>query len=104
MQNKVYLVGAGPGDPGLITVKGRKVLERADVVLHDNLANERLLDHAPETAERIYVSKKRAAHELSQDEISALMIDRARQGKTVVRLKGGDPFIFGRGGEEMEAL
>jgi uroporphyrinogen III methyltransferase/synthase len=101
---KVYLVGAGPGDPGLITLKGRKALERADVVLYDNLANERLLDHAPERAERVYVGKKRAKHEMSQEEISALMIERARRGLTVVRLKGGDPFIFGRGGEEVEAL
>jgi uroporphyrinogen III methyltransferase/synthase len=101
---KVYLVGAGPGDPGLITLKGRKVLERADCVLYDNLANERLLALAPAQAERIYVGKKRAKHEMSQEEISALMVDRARSGRTVVRLKGGDPFIFGRGGEEVEAL
>jgi len=101
---KVYLVGAGPGDPALITLKGRKVLQRADVVLYDNLANDQLLDFAPEGAERIYVGKKRAEHEMSQEEISALMIDRARRGMTVVRLKGGDPFIFGRGGEEIEAL
>jgi len=101
---KVYLVGAGPGDPGLITVKGKKILERADAVLYDNLASERLLEHAPARAERIYVGKKRAQHEMSQEEISALMIDRARRGWTVVRLKGGDPFIFARGGEEMEAL
>src|SRR5712692_5934453 len=101
---KVYLVGAGPGDPDLITLKGRKALARADVVLYDNLANERLLDYAPANAERIYVGKKRAEHEMSQEEISALMVDRARQGRTVVRLKGGDPFIFARGGEEMETL
>lgn len=101
---KVYLVGAGPGDPGLITVKGKKMLERADAVLYDNLASERLLEHAPASAERIYVGKKRAQHEMSQEEISALMIDRARRGWNVVRLKGGDPFIFARGGEEMEAL
>ncbi len=101
---KVYLVGAGPGDPGLITVKGRKVLEQADCVLYDHLANDRLLDLAPAHAERIYVGKKRSAHEVSQDEIDAMMVERARQGKTVVRLKGGDPFIFGRGGEEIEAL
>jgi uroporphyrinogen III methyltransferase/synthase len=101
---KVYLVGAGPGDPDLITLKGRKVLARADAVLYDNLANERLLDYAPATAERIYVGKKRAEQEMSQEEISAILVDRARRGWTVVRLKGGDPFIFGRGGEEMEAL
>jgi uroporphyrinogen III methyltransferase / synthase len=101
---KVYLVGAGPGDPGLITVKGRKVLEQADCILYDHLASSRLLDLAPVPAERIYVGKKRSAHEVPQEEIEAMMIDRARQGKTVVRLKGGDPFIFGRGGEEIEAL
>jgi uroporphyrinogen III methyltransferase/synthase len=101
---KVYLVGAGPGDPGLITVKGKRVLERADAVLYDNLASERLLDHAPPSAEKIYVGKKRAQHEMSQEEISALLIERARRGWTVVRLKGGDPFIFARGGEEIEAL
>ena len=101
---KVYLVGAGPGDPSLITLKGRQALERADCVLYDHLANERLLDYVPAKAERIYVGKKRAAHEMSQDEISALMVERAQRGLTVVRLKGGDPFIFGRGGEEMEAL
>ena len=101
---KVYLVGAGPGDPGLLTLKGRKALERADVVLYDNLANVRLLDFAPASAQRIYVGKKRAEHECTMDEIAALMIDHARAGKTVVRLKGGDPFIFGRGGEEVEAL
>jgi uroporphyrinogen III methyltransferase / synthase len=101
---KVYLVGAGPGDPGLITVKGRQALERADCVLYDFLANERLLDYAPAKAERIYVGKKRAKHEMTQDEISALLVERARRGWTVVRLKGGDPFIFARGGEEIEAL
>jgi uroporphyrinogen III methyltransferase/synthase len=101
---KVYLVGAGPGDPDLITLKGRRALERADCVLYDYLANERLLSYAPAHAERIYVGKKRAKQEMSQDEISTLLIEHARRGRTVVRLKGGDPFIFGRGGEEMEAL
>ncbi len=101
---KVYLVGAGPGDPDLITIKGRKALERADAVLYDHLAPERLLDYAPPQAERIYVGKKRSVHQFSQEEISQMLIDRARAGKTVVRLKGGDPFIFGRGGEEVEVL
>ena len=101
---KVYLVGAGPGDPGLITVKGRRVLEQADAILYDNLASERLLDHARADAQRIYVGKKRTDHEMSQEEISARLVELAQQGKTVVRLKGGDPFIFGRGGEEIEAL
>jgi uroporphyrinogen III methyltransferase/synthase len=99
-----YLIGAGPGDPSLITVKGQKILARADVILYDHLASERLLDLAPAHAEKIYVGKKRAKHEVTQDEISAMLVDRARRGLTVVRLKGGDPFIFGRGGEEMEAL
>jgi uroporphyrinogen III methyltransferase/synthase len=101
---KVYLVGAGPGDPGLITVKGRAILERADAILYDHLASDRLLDLAPTHAERIYVGKKRSAREFTQEEISAILIDRAQRGWTVVRLKGGDPFIFGRGGEEIEAL
>ncbi len=104
MTAKVYLVGAGPGDPGLITVKGRKILERADSILYDHLASERLLDLAPAYAERVYVGKKRAAHEATQEEITAMLIERVRLGQTVVRLKGGDPFIFGRGGEEVEAL
>ena len=102
--SKVFLVGAGPGDPDLITIKGRAVLEQADVILFDHLASEELLAFAPAHAERIYVGKKKSEHSHSQDEICRLLIERARQGKTVVRLKGGDPFIFGRGGEEMEAL
>jgi len=99
-----YLIGAGPGDPSLITVKGRNILARADVILYDHLASGRLLDLAPRHAEKIYVGKKRAEHEMTQEEISAVLIDRAKKGLTVVRLKGGDPFIFGRGGEEIEAL
>ena len=101
--NKVYLVGAGPGDPELITLKGRRVMASADVVLYDNLANRALLDLAP-GAEHIYVGKKRAHHVLPQSEITALMIRHAREGKNVVRLKGGDPLMFGRGGEELEGL
>src|ERR1700720_409707 len=101
---KVYLVGAGPGDPGLITVKGRRILERADSILYDHLASDRLLDLARPGTERVYVGKKRSAHEFTQEEISQMLIERARRGWTVVRLKGGDPFIFGRGGEEIEAL
>jgi uroporphyrinogen III methyltransferase/synthase len=101
---KVYLVGAGPGDPELITVKGRRILQQADSVLYDHLANSALLDLAPPHAERLYVGKKKSAHEFSQGEICELLIERARRGLTVVRLKGGDPFIFGRGGEEAEAL
>ncbi len=102
--NKVYLVGAGPGDPELITVKGRRLLASADCILYDHLANPRLLDLRARDAERLYVGKKRSEHQFTQEEICGLLIDRARAGKTVVRLKGGDPFIFGRGGEEVEAL
>ena len=102
--SKVYLVGAGPGDPELITLKGRRALAEADSVLYDHLANPALLDFAPAHAERLYVGKKKSAHAFSQDEICAMLVERARRGLTVVRLKGGDPFIFGRGGEEAEAL
>jgi uroporphyrinogen III methyltransferase/synthase len=101
---KVYLIGAGPGDPSLITVKGRRILETADVILYDHLAPAALLSVAPASAERIYVGKKKSAHAFTQDQICAMLIERALQGRTVVRLKGGDPFIFGRGGEEAEAL
>jgi uroporphyrinogen III methyltransferase/synthase len=101
---KVYLVGAGPGDPELITAKGLRLLEQADAVLYDHLAPYSLLDSAPARAERIYVGKKKSVHAYSQEEICAMMIERARRGLNVVRLKGGDPFIFGRGGEEAEAL
>ena len=103
-EGRVYLVGAGPGDPGLITCKGRRMLERADCVFFDHLANSALLDYAPAAAERLYVGKKKSAHAYSQEEICAMLVERARRGLTVVRLKGGDPFIFGRGGEEAEAL
>jgi len=101
---KVYLVGAGPGDPELITVKGRRVLQQADAVLYDHLANSALLNLAPPQAERLYVGKKKSDHEFTQPEICGMLIDRAHRGLTVVRLKGGDPFLFGRGGEEAEAL
>src|SRR5438067_1731952 len=101
---KVYLIGGGPGDPELLTIKGRRVLAQADVVLYDHLAPDALLDLAPPHAERLYVGKKKSAHAFTQEEICAMLIDRARRGLTVVRLKGGDPFIFGRGGEEAEAL
>jgi uroporphyrinogen III methyltransferase/synthase len=103
-RGRAYLIGAGPGDPELLTLKGRRLLAEADVVLYDHLAPEALLDLAPAGAERIYVGKKRAAHAATQDEICAMLVERARRGLTVVRLKGGDPFIFGRGGEEAEAL
>ena len=101
---KVYLVGAGPGDPELITWKGRLALARADALLYDHLANPALLALAPAAAERIYVGKKKAVHTCTQDEICRMLVERARRGLTVVRLKGGDPYIFGRGCEEAEAL
>ena len=99
----VHLVGAGPGDPGLITVKAVECLGRAEVVIYDYLANESLLDIAPPGAERIYVGKKAGAHAMSQEEINRLLVEKGR-ASVVVRLKGGDPFIFGRGGEEALAL
>jgi uroporphyrinogen III methyltransferase/synthase len=101
---KVYLIGAGPGDPDLITWKGRKLLALADSVLFDHLANEQLLQLTPPGCEHIYVGKKKAVHAYPQEEICAMLIERARRGLTVIRLKGGDPYIFGRGGEEVEAL
>ena len=101
---KVYLVGAGPGDPGLLTLKGKDALAAAEVVLYDNLANPELLRLAPPSAERIYVGKKKSNHALTQEEICELLVRKASEGKSVVRLKGGDPYIFGRGGEEAEAL
>jgi uroporphyrinogen III methyltransferase/synthase len=104
MSGKVFLVGAGPGDPELITWKGRRLIEAADALLYDNLAPRALLALAPEACEIVYVGKKRSHHTFRQEEISQMLVDRARAGKTVVRLKGGDPFIFGRGGEEVEAL
>jgi len=100
----VYIVGGGPGDPGLITVKGLECLRRADVVLHDRLVAQELLTEVPSHAELIDVGKEPKRHRRSQEEINALMIEKARAGKNVVRLKGGDPFVFGRGGEECLAL
>lgn len=104
MNGKVYLVGAGPGDPELLTLKGRRLLAEAEVVIYDFLANAALLRHIPERAEKIYVGKKGGDHTLTQAGINQLIIAKAREGKNVVRLKGGDPFIFGRGGEEAEEL
>ena len=103
-RGKVYLVGAGPGDPELLTLKARRILGTADAVLFDELANSAILDWAPAAAERLYVGKRDRCHSLPQEEIQRHLIARARQGKCVVRLKGGDPFLFGRGGEEAAAL
>lgn len=102
--NKVYLVGAGPGDPRLITVRGRALLETADAIFYDHLAPLALLDLAKPDAEKVYVGKKKSSHAFPQEEISAMLVERARRGLNVVRLKGGDPFVFARGGEELEAL
>lgn len=102
---KVYLVGAGPGDPGLITVRGKRLLELAEVVVYDYLASKKLLRHVPKNAEFVYVGKKGGVkHTRTQEEINDMLVDYVRAGKVVVRLKGGDPFIFGRGGEEVERL
>lgn len=101
---KVFLVGAGPGDPDLITVKGVKAIEQADVVLYDRLVNQTLLDYASSEAKLVYCGKHPNHHSLPQEEINDLLVDLAQNGNTVTRLKGGDPFIFGRGGEEAEQL
>lgn len=101
---RALLVGAGPGDPDLLTVRAVRALEAADVVVHDGLVDPRVLDLAPAAALRISVAKRRDRHTLPQDAINALLVAHVRLGATVVRLKGGDPFMFGRGGEEVEAL
>lgn len=101
---KVYLIGAGPGDPGLFTLRGKEILGFADVVVYDYLANDALLEYARKDAELVYVGKKGGDHTLPQHEINALIIAKAKEGKTVARLKGGDPYMFGRGGEEAEEL
>lgn len=100
----VYLVGAGPGDPGLLTLKGQELLESADVVVYDHLANDILLELVRPGTEVVYVGKTPGRHALAQDAVNALLVERGKQGKKVVRLKGGDPFVFGRGGEEALAL
>jgi uroporphyrinogen III methyltransferase/synthase len=103
-KGKVYLVGAGPGDPGLMTVKGLDCLRHADVVIYDRLVEESVLNEARPDAEKVYVGKADGLHILEQDSISQLLLEKARQGKVVVRLKGGDPFVLGRGGEEAGIL
>jgi uroporphyrin-III C-methyltransferase len=103
-EGRVFLVGAGPGDPGLMTVRGLACLRQADVVVHDRLLHPEVLDEVPPTAECLDVGKAPGRHASPQDAINALLITRAAAGKTVVRLKGGDPFVFGRGGEECQAL
>jgi uroporphyrinogen III methyltransferase/synthase len=103
-QGKVYLVGAGPGDPGLMTVKGLNCLRHADVVIYDRLVDESLLSEVHPEAEKIFVGKADRLHILEQDSINQLLLEKAREGKVVVRLKGGDPFVLGRGGEEAGIL
>ncbi len=100
----IYLVGSGPGDLGLFTLKGLRCIREADAVVYDRLAPERLLEHAKSGAELIYVGKKPGRSTMLQEEINALLVELGRAGKTVVRLKGGDPYVFGRGGEEALAL
>jgi uroporphyrin-III C-methyltransferase len=103
-RGKVFLVGAGPGDQKLLTIKAFELLKEADVVIYDRLVSESILKLVPEPAEKIYVGKSSTKHELTQEKITELLIKKALEGKKVVRLKGGDPFLFGRGGEEAEAL
>jgi uroporphyrin-III C-methyltransferase len=103
-RGRVILVGAGPGDPGLLTLRAVDALRQADVVVHDGLIDPRVLDHAPAAAQRISVAKTRARHTLPQEAINALIVAHVKAGSVVVRLKGGDPFVFGRGGEEVEAV
>lgn len=104
IRGKVYLVGAGPGDPGLLTVRGLELLRAAQVIVYDQLVNPVLLEEAPPSTHRIFVGKRPGEHCIAQEEINEVLIGHARLGREVVRLKGGDPFVFGRGGEEAEAL
>lgn len=104
MTGKVYLIGAGPGDPELLTLKAYRLLKQADVVLYDRLVGQEIIELIPEAAEKMYVGKAKSLHSLPQEDINSLLAEKAKQGHQVVRLKGGDPFIFGRGGEELEEL
>ena len=104
MSGIVHLVGAGPGDPGLLTVRAVELIAQADVILHDRLIPREALTHARGDAELVYVGKQGSGPQVPQDETHRFLLEHARAGKRVVRLKGGDPFVFGRGGEEAEAL
>src|SRR5690242_2330861 len=104
MSGKVFLVGAGPGDPGLLTIRAAELLESADLVATDALVSPDIIARVPQSTEIVYVGKRSGAHSVPQNETNRLLIDEAKKGKRVVRLKGGDPFVFGRGGEEAEEL
>src|SRR6476619_2989384 len=104
MNGKVFLIGAGPGDPGLLTMRAADLIARADFIAIDALVSDAIADRAPKSAEVVYVGKRASKHALPQEKINQLLIDEAKKGKAVVRLKGGDPFVFGRGGEEAQEL
>ena len=103
-EGKVFLVGAGPGDPGLLTLRAAELIASADLIATDALVSREIVARFPKSAHVVYVGKRASAHTLPQDKINALLVEEAKNGKRVVRLKGGDPFVFGRGGEEAEEL